>query len=173
MCNTVFEMEYFPERHTRTNIKERIDAIVEKIDATPSETSIVTDSGANMLKGVEDMMSYPCSCHKLSTTIEKGWIKALEDCNELKVMNDSANKLITAINNKSNIQQKLIVKIQNSSQTRAWRGLYKKFNQIRINYDSLCELSRTERALLPGKLYHLFFYFFKLYQLIFHCSLRL
>lgn len=146
--NTVLEMEYFPERHTSPNIKEKLHAIVEKLGSVPNLTSIVTDCGANMIKGVNEMRGHPCACHRLSTSIEKAWNSCLKTNSYLSSLNNAVSQLITAVNHKTNVQQFLAKKIQNSSQTRAWRGLYNRFHQIMINYDKLVELSRSDRALL-------------------------
>ena len=146
--NSVLEMEYFPEKHTGINIQEKLNLVIQSLGAEPSKTTIITDCGANMLSAVRNMNSIACACHRLSTSIETGWKKAILMNEELRLLNDSVNKVITSVNHKTDLQANFIRKIQQSSQTRAWRGLFSKFSQISVNYQILVEMSRTEKKLL-------------------------
>lgn len=147
--NTVLDMKHFPQRHTGANIKNSLNLLLEELGVDPADANITTDCGSNMLSAVSEMQSYPCCCHRLSTVIEGGWKNTLAIEPELLEMYQSINKLITTVNHKSDIQCKLVVKMQDSNQTRAWRGLLKKLQQVLTNYEALEELSRTDRKLLP------------------------
>lgn len=147
--NTILSMEVFEESHTGKNIKERIHNEIHALACLPETTRIVTDCGSNMLVGVRDCDSTPCACHRMSTTIEHGWKNALMTDSTLSLMYEAVSKLITSLNHKANIQTKLKVKIRDSNQTRAWRGLYDKLFRINENVELLEAFAKTDKTLRP------------------------
>lgn len=145
--NSILYMDVFDVAHTGVNIKARIHDIIETLDTFPEQTRIVTDCGRNMLVGVAECDNSPCACHRLATTIEHAWANALKEDFVLKELNEGVAKIITTLNHKLDIQVKLIKKIKDSNQTRAWRGLYQKLERILINYELLEEFAKSDKAL--------------------------
>lgn len=142
-------MKHFPEKHTAENIKHTVENVAEKFGIPLTGLKIITDSGANIKKACQGLDSFLCFCHKLSTCIENAW-QAATSCDEnFSDLNASTNKLVSAINHKLDIQGQLKVKVKDSNQTRAWRGLCQKFERIQINFEIIERLAANEKALRP------------------------
>ena len=90
-----------------------------------------------MLVGVNKCDNTPCACHRLSAVIETGWKNACQTDPKIEALNVSTSKLITSLNHKLDIYRKLVKKIKESGQKRAWKGLYDKMRRILVNYEKL------------------------------------
>ena len=147
--NAILSMEHFPMAHTNENIKNCMLSVFEKVNISPSKARIVTDCGSNMLLAVKNMKSYACSCHRLSTVIEHMWKNTIDQDTNICELNEMVNKLICSLNHKIDIQVKLKVRIHDSNQTRAWRGLGDKLSRVLLNYEILSELAATYSKIRP------------------------
>ena len=75
-------------------------------------------------------------CHRLNTAIEKAYTKSLQTNTYLK----SADEAITGVigyANRSNLQNKLPIKLKSGSQTRPWRRYSDRFKSIFESYEAL------------------------------------
>ena len=144
--NQVLEMYVFPERHTGENIKTLIDKATEKFPED-IEIRIVTDCAANMKAGTRHLTRFNCICHRLSTVIEHSWKESLQQIEEIRLIDEKINSLVTTLNHRSDIQNQLLIKIKDSSQTRAWRGLYEKYRRVHVNFQKVLELSLNDKSL--------------------------
>ena len=134
------DMVRFDQKHTASNIREKIIQIIDGIGKIDSPIFITTDCGANMLKAVEDFRSFKCACHRLSTSIELGWKMSMNSDESLNNLEKACNTLQTSLSHSVDIQSKLPRKIKPGCRTRAWRGLATKFESINASYSTLCQV---------------------------------
>lgn len=131
-----YDMIYQPESQTSENITKTILSLFADIGISPKRAKIVTDSAANYIKAGKNFDHHVCMCHRLNTAIEKAYTKSLQTNTYLK----SADEAITGVigyANRSNLQNKLPIKLKSGSQTRPWRRYSDRFKSIFESYEAL------------------------------------
>lgn len=140
-----YAMEHIQD-HTAVGIKTALHNVLAEIGVVDfAKVNITTDCASNVLKAVQHMSSFKCACHRLNTTIKKAWEQCKDESGDLADLDRAVTSLITNIQHKADIQKQLPVKISTGSQTRAWRGLYEKFNRVFSSYKKLTVLDKVKK----------------------------
>ena len=149
---TWFDKQAFSIRHSQyamENITNKTAASIQSVlyrllaeigEFDPSKTHITTDCTSTMIKATEFMISYKCACHRLNTSIEKAFSEVKRNVHVIAQLDEAVSAVVTNIQHKADIQRLLQVKIKSGGQTRAWRGLFEKYNRVCQNYDRLTEI---------------------------------
>ena len=139
MVTKQLKMVHFPESHTADAITEKLSTELKKISQSIKFCRIVTDSGANIKKSVnEKFEGYQCFAHRYNTSLETGFKLACSQDVILSEIESQVTRLICYVN-KADLNNGLPIRLKSGCQTRPWRHFFEKYNSICESYDALLE----------------------------------
>lgn len=105
--HAMYKCEYFPEKHTAQNIQKFIDRTLIELGLSLDDTPCTTDKVANIIAATASKTHIDCACHRLNTSIDTAWKKALSRNTDLHQLDSFCHDLVKYVNQSSGIQSVL------------------------------------------------------------------
>jgi len=113
----MYACNFFPDSKTAYHIQVAIDKILSEVDLETSNTPCTTDKGSNMVEATSTNYHINCACPLLSTAINTAWEAAIEESDELAVLDTSSNSVVKFVKKSSGIQYNLPAALKSGGKT--------------------------------------------------------